>query len=213
MESKAYKNKDSPQDCGDLSTVKSEKIKFPLYLHTDTMGQVEMLYKSDNCTSKIEFLEKAMQKAMLFLMNMTHMVRLKKVNSDGTMNLTEYDGLQREKATYFQSSESGTKQILTQTAYEFAGHSFDIYTALNNASSHSYKGLKTTKTTYIIADKQVFTETLTDRKKNVIYEKVNGETKRTSEYYANGQLARQTDALDNTTKYEYGFLNKVTKTC
>ena len=136
----------------------------------------------------------------------------KKVNPDGTANLTEYDGLQREKATYFQSSESETKQILTQTAYEFAGHSFDIYTALNTASSHSYSGLKTVKTTYITADKQVFTETLTDRKENVVYEKVNGETKRTSAYYANGQLARQTDALDNTTKYEYGFLNKVTKT-
>lgn len=136
----------------------------------------------------------------------------KKVNPDGTVNLTEYDGLQREKATYFQGSESETKQILTQTAYEFAGHSFDIYTALNTASSHSYSGLKTVKTTYITADKQVFTETLTDRKENVVYEKVNGETKRTSAYYANGQLARQTDALDNTTKYEYGFLNKVTKT-
>lgn len=136
----------------------------------------------------------------------------KKVNPDGTVNLTEYDGLQREKATYFQSSESEAKQILTQTAYEFAGHSFDIYTALNIASSHSYSGLKTVKTTYITADKQVFTETLTDRKENVVYEKINGETKRTSAYYANGQLARQTDALDNTTKYEYGFLNKVTKT-
>ena len=136
----------------------------------------------------------------------------KKVNPDGTVNLTEYDGLQREKATYFQSSKSETKQILTQTAYEFAGHSFDIYTALNIASSHSYSGLKTVKTTYITADKQVFTETLTDRKENVVYEKINGETKRTSAYYANGQLARQTDALDNTTKYEYGFLNKVTKT-
>ena len=35
---------------------------------------------------------------------------------------------------------------------------------------------------------------------------------RTSAYYANGQLARQTDALGNITKYEYGYLNKVTKT-
>lgn len=38
------------------------------------------------------------------------------------------------------------------------------------------------------------------------------QTKRTSAYYANGQLARQTDALGNITKYEYGYLNKVTKT-
>ena len=136
----------------------------------------------------------------------------KKTNPDGTMNLTEYDGLQREKATYFQAGTNGTKQILTQTSYEFAGYNFDIYTALDTSASHSCKGLKTTKTTYITEDKQVVSETLTDIKEHVIYEKTNGETKRTSAYYANGQLARQTDALGNTTKYEYGYLNKVTKT-
>ena len=61
MESNAYKNKDSSQNCVDSSAVKPEKIKFPLYLHPDTMQQVEMLYRSDNCTSKTEFLEKAVR--------------------------------------------------------------------------------------------------------------------------------------------------------
>ena len=136
----------------------------------------------------------------------------KKTNPDGTMNLTEYDGLQREKATYFQAGENGIKQILTQTAYEFTGYSFDIYSALDTSASHSCKGLKTTKTTYITENKQVISETLTDIKEHTIYEKTSGETKRTSAYYANGQLARQTDALGNITKYEYGYLNKVTKT-
>ena len=136
----------------------------------------------------------------------------KKTNPNGSMNITEYDGLQREKATYFQSGENGVKQILTTTGYEFAGYSFDIYSALNSSESHSCKGLKTTKTTYITEEKQVVTETLTDIKEHTIYEKTNGETKRTSAYYANGQLARQTDALGNTTKYEYDYLNKVTKT-
>ena len=135
----------------------------------------------------------------------------KKTNPNGSMNITEYDGLQREKATYFQSGENGIKQILTTTGYEFAGYSFDIYSALNSSESHSCKGLKTTKTTYITEEKQVITETLTDIKEHTIYEKTNGETKRTSAYYANGQLARQTDALGNTTKYEYDYLNKVTK--
>lgn len=137
---------------------------------------------------------------------------VKKTNPDGTINLTEYDGLQREKAAYFQGEENGTKQILTATSYEFAGYNFDIYTALDSSAPHSCKGLKTTKTTYITEDKQVVSETLTDIKEHTIYEKINGETKRTSAYYANGQLARQTDALGNTTKYEYGYLNKVTKT-
>ena len=137
---------------------------------------------------------------------------IKKTNPDGTMNLTAYDGLQREKATYFLGSENGTKQILTKTSYEFAGYNFDIYSALDTSASHSCKGLKTTKTTYITENKQVISETLTDIKEHTIYEKTNGETKRTSAYYANGQLARQTDALGNITKYEYGYLNKVTKT-
>ena len=128
------------------------------------------------------------------------------------MNLTAYDGLQREKATYFLGSENGTKQILTKTSYEFAGYNFDIYSALDASASHSCKGLKTTKTTYITENKQVISEMLTDIKEHTIYEKTNGETKRTSAYYANGQLARQTDALGNITKYEYGYLNKVTKT-
>ena len=137
---------------------------------------------------------------------------IKKTNPDGTMNLTAYDGLQREKATYFLGSENGTKQILTKTSYEFAGYNFDIYSALDASASHSCKGLKTTKTTYITENKQIISETLTDIKEHTIYEKTNGETKRTSAYYANGQLARQTDALGNITKYEYGYLNKVTKT-
>ena len=134
-------------------------------------------------------------------------------NPDGTINIVEYDGLQREKATYFKWKAAAEKQILTSTAYEFAkNHGFNVYTSLDNSSSKSCSGLKTIKTTYITADKQVVNETLADWKENTVYEKTNGETKRTSAYYANGQLARQTDALNNTTKYEYGYLNKLTKT-
>ena len=118
-----------------------------------------------------------------------------KTNPDGTINITEYDGLQREKATYFKSKADGNKQILTSTAYEFESGK-----------------LRTIKTTYITAEKQVVTETLADFRGNTIEEKTNGETKRTCEYYANGQLKSQTDALGNTTKYEYNFLNKLTKT-
>ena len=102
---------------------------------------------------------------------------------------------------------------MTAASYEFVhGHGFDIYNSLNNKTTGSCGGLKTTKTTYITADKQVVNETLADFRGNAVIEKTNGQTKRTSAYYANGQLARQTDALNNTTKYEYSSLNKVTKT-
>ena len=83
---------------------------------------------------------------------------------------------------------------------------------MNSYTNYWYNGLKSTKKTYITADKQVWVETLNDFRGNVVYEKTNGETKRTSRYYANGQLARQTDALDNITKYEYGKLNKLERT-
>ena len=121
--------------------------------------------------------------------------------------------MQREKATYFKANSESVNQILTSTEYEFLkNHGFDIYTSLDSSSSHSCSGLKAIKTTYITAEKQVVTETLADFRGNPVTEKTNGETKRTSAYYANGQLARQTDALNNTTKYEYNKLNKLTKT-
>lgn len=138
---------------------------------------------------------------------------IEKTNADGTINITEYDGLQREKASYFKSDSDAEKQILTSTEYEFVkNHGFNVFTALNSSSSKSCGGLKTIKKTYITADKQVINETLADWKENTVYEKTNGETKRTNAYYSNGQLARQTDALGNTIKYEYGTLNKLTKT-
>lgn len=118
-----------------------------------------------------------------------------KTNPDGTINITEYDGLQREKATYFKFKADSEKQILTSTEYKFESGK-----------------LRTIKTTYITAEKQVVTETLADFRGNTVQEKTNGEIKRTSVYYANGQLKSQTDALGNTTKYEYNYLNKLTKT-
>ena len=138
---------------------------------------------------------------------------IEKTNPDKTINITEYDGLQREKSTYFKWKAEAEKQILTSTEYEFVkNYGFNVYTALDSKSSKSCSGLRTKKKTYITAEKQVLTETLADFRGNPVTEKTNGGTKRTSAYYANGQLARQTDALNNTTKYEYGYLNKLTTT-
>ena len=120
---------------------------------------------------------------------------IEKTNPDGTVNGAEYDGLQREKATYFRVSKDYPKQILTSTEYKFESGK-----------------LRTIKTNYITAEKQVVTETLADFRGNTVEEKTNNEVKRTSAYYANGQLAKVTDALDNTTTYEYNYLNKLTKT-
>lgn len=135
-----------------------------------------------------------------------------KTNPDGTIDLVEYDGLQREKAAYFKAGSSNPKQILTETSYEFEDHNFTVYNSASDFRNISYKGLRTQKTSYITADKQVITETLVDFRGNPVEEKTNSEIKRTSAYYANGQLAKVTDALNNTTTYEYNYLNKLTKT-
>ena len=41
--------------------VKGEKLRFPLYMYQDTMEKVDMLYESDDCCSKTEFIEKAIR--------------------------------------------------------------------------------------------------------------------------------------------------------
>ena len=102
-----------------------------------------------------------------------------------------------------------SKIFLAETLQHILSFYADICLSLIHISCG---GLKTVKKTYITADKQVVNETLADWKENTVYEKTNGETKRTNAYYSNGQLARQTDALGNTIKYEYGTLNKLTKT-
>ena len=136
---------------------------------------------------------------------------VKTVNPDGSISLTEYDALQREKATYFQDSATSTKQIISKNEYEYVDADYTIYSSLDNSQTKHLYGLKEKSYAYITADKQVVTETLQDFRGNTVSETVNGKVKRTSNYYSNGSLARQTDALGSTTKYEYGFLGALTK--
>lgn len=128
-------------------------------------------------------------------------------NANGTQNLTQYDGLGREIKTSFKNSD-GNSLILTTTSYEILNnYSFKKYTSINSAPTDtSYNAYSTIKTQFITSDKQVTTEIITDCNGNTVAEKTNGEVKRTSEYYANGQLGSQTDALGNTTKYAYDYL-------
>ena len=138
----------------------------------------------------------------------------KQTDPDGTISLTEYDGLQREKAKYFKADSESSKQIQSTTSYEFIkNYSVDVYTGLDNSSSKSSSALKTTNTTYITADKQVVSEVLTSFKQKTIYEKTNGKIKKTNAYYANGEIAREIDALGNITKYENTTLESANEIC
>ena len=57
--SKNTKNKKNADASANYDGVYAPKIKFPLYVYPETMKNVESLYKSDNCSTKTEFMEKA----------------------------------------------------------------------------------------------------------------------------------------------------------
>lgn len=61
MESKIQKEKKNSGNTADFNDVAGEKMKFPLYVYPETMRTVETLYRSDNCSSKTEFIEKAIR--------------------------------------------------------------------------------------------------------------------------------------------------------
>lgn len=61
MGSKLQKEKKNADIAEENNGVTAEKIKFPLYVFPETMKTVDILYKSDNCSSRTEFMEKAIR--------------------------------------------------------------------------------------------------------------------------------------------------------
>ena len=58
MESKVQKAKKNADIAEENDGVTAEKIKFPLYVFPETMKTVDILYKSDNCSSRTEFMKR-----------------------------------------------------------------------------------------------------------------------------------------------------------
>ncbi|HPY85947.1 MAG TPA: hypothetical protein PLS20_13080 [Ruminococcus flavefaciens] len=59
--SKNKKSKKSADVSANYDGVYAPKIRFPLYIYPETMKTVESIYKSDNCSTKTEFMEKAIR--------------------------------------------------------------------------------------------------------------------------------------------------------
>ena len=59
--SKNAKSKKSADVSANYDGVYALKKRFPLYVYPETMKTVESLYKSDNCSTKTEFMEKAIR--------------------------------------------------------------------------------------------------------------------------------------------------------
>lgn len=72
MASDLQKNKKTAENRAASDDVTEGKIKFPLYIFPDTMRAVDMLYESDNCKSKTEFMEKAIRFYCGYLLNQEH---------------------------------------------------------------------------------------------------------------------------------------------
>lgn len=72
MESKVQKAKNNADIAEENDGVTAEKIKFPLYVFPETMKTVDILYKSDNCSSRTEFMEKAIRFYCGYLLNKEH---------------------------------------------------------------------------------------------------------------------------------------------
>lgn len=59
--SKNTKGKDNGDITEYFDGVNPTKIKFPLYVYPETMKTVSSLYKADSCSTKTEFIEKAIR--------------------------------------------------------------------------------------------------------------------------------------------------------
>ena len=59
--SKNAKSKKNTDVSANYDEVYAPKMRFPLYIYPETMKTVESIYKSDNCSTKTEFMEKAIR--------------------------------------------------------------------------------------------------------------------------------------------------------
>lgn len=105
MESKLEKSNVSCEDTKSSNDVNSGKIKFPLYLFPDTMEQVSMLYESNHCKSRSEFIEKAIRFYCGYLQNNEH-------------TATEF--LAPQLATIIEGIVKGSEQNLSRALFKIA---------------------------------------------------------------------------------------------
>ena len=61
MESKKKKNTSNGEKSGVCAGAKAEKTKVSCYFMPHTLAEVDHIYKSDNCSTRTEFIEKAVR--------------------------------------------------------------------------------------------------------------------------------------------------------
>ena len=75
--SKNTNKKAKSENTEEFAGITASKVRFPLYVYPETMKTVDMIYKSDNCNTKTEFVEKAVRFYCGYLMQ----------NNSGVLNI------------------------------------------------------------------------------------------------------------------------------
>ena len=118
--SKYAKSKKNTDVSANYDGVYAPKIRFPLYIYPETMKTVESIYKSDNCSTKTEFMEKAIR------FYCTHLMQNKP-------ELIEY--LAPQIAHIVEGYIMGTEQRLSRAIFKLAvevGAQSHILAAIND---------------------------------------------------------------------------------
>ena len=102
MESKNRRSAENSERSGVCDDV---KVKFPLYVFPETMKTVDILYKSDNCSSRTEFMEKAIRFYCGYLLQ-------------NKPELVDY--LASQLATLTEGIVKGTEQRLSRAMFKIA---------------------------------------------------------------------------------------------
>ena len=127
MESKVQKMKKSTDVAEENDGVTAEKIKFPLYVFPETMKTVDILYKSDNCSSRTEFMEKAIRFYCGYLLQNKLRLVLQKITAirfycgyllQNKPELVDY--LAPQIATITEGIVKGTEQRLSRAMFKIA---------------------------------------------------------------------------------------------
>ena len=78
--SKNTNKKAKGENTEEFAGITASKVRLPLYVYPETMKTVDMIYKSDNCNTKTEFIEKAVRFYCGYLMQ----------NNSGVFNIAVY---------------------------------------------------------------------------------------------------------------------------
>ena len=130
MKSKEKKSIENNVNTEISNNVTEEKLRFPLYMYQDTMEKVDMLYESDDCRSKTEFIEKAIRFYCGYIMS---------------NEKTSVDYIASQLSVITEGIIKGTEQRLSRAIFKLAvevGALTHMLAAVNDIDDETLKKLR-----------------------------------------------------------------------